>query len=111
MDLGNIEPQAAALTIQVLTGVSPSLASDGKTLQFQGDSAEQARVALNQWLFAARSNSAVEGHPTVYQMRSVIWPVLFRQMWWVLLLAAVLGYYVGSEHGDDIKKTVKGAFR
>lgn len=111
MDITNIEPQAAALTIQVLTGVSPKLASDGRTLVFDKDSAAQARVALNQWLSAARSNSSVDGHPTIYQMRSIVWPVLLRQTWWVLALVALLGYYIGSEHGDEIKKSVKGALR
>lgn len=115
-----MSPKAEATAVQVvlgsLLGVDPSVSvlPDGRYLiQYQGQNVTLAREKMNTLITAWRSKTAAREGGVVYDMGNVIFPVMLRQLWWVIALAGFGGYAIyaygkkqGKKSGRSISSTL-----
>lgn len=91
------EAAASQVVLGSLLGVDPTvsvLPNGSYVLKYQGQDIVVAREKMNTLINAWRSKTTARNGGVVYDMGNIIFPVMLRQLWWVIALAGFGGYAI-----------------
>lgn len=103
--IGAAEAAATQVVLGSLIGVEPTVSrtsAGGYVVHYQGTSVPIAREKLNALMSSWMAKKPARADGVTFDLANVVYPVMLRQLWWVIALAGISGafiYYQGRRSG------------